>query len=51
MRRFDLLAALALAAVLFIVFKVLGLVVKLALGAALIGFVAGLIGARLLRRS
>ena len=51
MRSFDLLAALVLAAAIFIVLKVLGLVVKLALAAAIIGFAAGLIGARLLRRT
>ncbi len=50
MRLFEILAALLLAGILFIVLKVIGLVVKFALIAALLGFVAGLVLARAFRR-
>ncbi|HET7083677.1 MAG TPA: hypothetical protein VFI23_02835 [Rhizomicrobium sp.] len=46
MARLDIIAALLLAALLFIVLKVLGLVVKFALIAAVLGFVTGLFLAR-----
>jgi hypothetical protein len=50
MGRFEIIAALLLAAILFIVLKVIGLVLKFALIAAVLGFAAGLILARSLRR-
>ena len=50
MRSFEIIAGLLLAAVLFIVLKVIGMVVKFALIAALLGFVAGVLLARMLRR-
>ena len=50
MGRFEIIAALVLAAIVFIVLKVIGLVLKFALIAALLGFAAGLILARALRR-
>ena len=50
MRKAEILAALLLAAILFIVLKVTGMVVKFALVAAVLGFVAGLLLARSLRR-
>ena len=50
MGKFEIIAGLLLAAVLFIVLKVIGMVVKFALAAAVLGFVAGLILARALRR-
>ena len=50
MRNFEIIAALLLATVLFIVLKVIGLVVKFALIAAVLGFFAGLFLARSLRR-
>jgi len=48
--KFEIIAALLLAAILFIVLKVIGLVVKFALVAAALGFVAGLLLARAWRR-
>ena len=50
MGKFEIIAALLLAAILFIVLKVIGLVVKFALVAAAVGFVAGLLLARAWRR-
>ena len=50
MRTFEIIAGLLVAALLFIVLKVIGLVVKFALIAALLGFVAGLVLARSFRR-
>ena len=50
MSKFEIIAALLLAAIVFIVLKVIGLVVKFALVAAVLGFVAGLLLARALRR-
>jgi hypothetical protein len=49
-RAFEILAALLLAAILFVVLKVIGLVVKFALIAAVLGFAAGLVLARAFRR-
>jgi len=46
----EIIAGLLLAAILFIVLKVIGMVVKVALVAAVLGFVAGLFLARALRR-
>jgi hypothetical protein len=48
--RFEILAGLLLAAILFIVLKVIGLVLKFALIAAVLGFAAGLVLARALKR-
>ena len=50
MRNFEIIAALVLAAILFVVLKVIGLVFKFALIAAMLGFVAGLLLARSFRR-
>lgn len=50
MRSLELIAALFLAAIVFIVLKVVGLVIKFALIAAVLGFVAGLVLARLFRK-
>ena len=50
MRNFEIIAGLLLAAILFIVLKLIGLVLKFALVAALLGFGAGLLLARALRR-
>lgn len=50
MRSFEIIAGLLLAAILFIALKVIGLVFKFALIAAMLGFVAGLLLARALRR-
>jgi len=48
--KFEIIAGLLLAAILFIILKVVGLVVKFALIAAALGFVAGLLLARAWRR-
>jgi hypothetical protein len=48
--RTELIAGLVLAAILFIVLKVIGIVVKFALVAAVLGFVTGLFLARAVRR-
>ena len=50
MGKFEIIAGLLLAALLFIVLKVIGMVVKVALVAAVLGFVAGLFLARAVRR-
>ncbi|MBW8708438.1 MAG: hypothetical protein JF627_04110 [Alphaproteobacteria bacterium] len=50
MRTFEIIAALLLAALLFIVLKLIGMVIKFALIAAVLGFVAGLLLARSFRR-
>ena len=50
MRTFEIIAGLVVAALLFIVLKVIGMVVKFALIAAILGFVAGLVLARGFRR-
>jgi hypothetical protein len=50
LRNFEIIAGLLLAAVLFIVLKLIGLVLKFALVAAVLGFGAGLLLARALRR-
>jgi hypothetical protein len=49
MRTFEIIVALVVAAVLFIVLKLIGLVIQFALIAAAIGFVAGLLIARAFR--
>ena len=50
MGRIEIVAGLLFAAILFIFLKVIGLVVKFALMAAVLGFVAGLLLARQWRR-
>ena len=50
LRNFEIIAGLLLAAILFIVLKLIGMVLKFALIAALLGFGAGLLLARALRR-
>ena len=49
MRTFEFNIALIVAVVLFVVLKLIGLIVKFALIAAALGFIAGLILARSLR--
>lgn len=49
MRGFELAVALIVALAAFVVLKLIGLIVKFALIAAVIGFVAGLLFARMLR--
>ena len=51
MRTFEIIIALIVAALVFVVFKVLGLLLKFALIAAVLGFAAGLVLARLFRRT
>jgi hypothetical protein len=46
----EIIAGLVLAAILFIVLKVIGMVLKFALIAAVLGFVTGLFLARAMRR-
>ena len=50
MGKVEIIAGLLLAAILFIVLKVIGIVVKVALVAAVLGFGAGLLLARAVRR-
>ena len=50
MRGLELIAALLLAAIIFVVLKVIGLVVKFALIAAALGFLAGIVLAQMLRK-
>jgi membrane associated rhomboid family serine protease len=50
LRTFEVIAGLLLAAVLFILLELIGMVIKFALIAAVLGFVAGLLLARALRR-
>ncbi|MBC8036913.1 MAG: hypothetical protein H7X89_06830 [Rhizobiales bacterium] len=50
MRSFEIIAALLLAAILFIILKVIGFVLKFAAAAALVGLVAGWLLARAFRR-
>ena len=50
MKSFEIIAALLLAAVLFVVLKLIGMVMKIAAIAALVGFVIGLVLARAWRR-
>jgi hypothetical protein len=50
LKSFEIIAALLLAAILFILLKVIGFVLKFAAVAALVGFVAGLFLARAFRR-
>ncbi|HUO01316.1 MAG TPA: hypothetical protein VMU31_00950 [Rhizomicrobium sp.] len=49
MRSFELVVALIVAVIVFAALKIIGLIVKFALIAALLGFVAGLVLARALR--
>ena len=50
MRMFQIIAAILLALVIFAVLKVMGFILKIALGAALVGFIAGLVLARIFAR-
>ena len=50
MGKVEIIAGLLLAAILFIVLKVIGIVVKFALIAAVLGFMTGLFLARAVRR-
>ena len=50
MRTFEIIAALLLAAIIFVVLKVVGLVLKFALIAAALGFIAGIVLAQMFRR-
>jgi len=50
LKSFEIIAALLLAAVLFVVLKLIGMVMKIAAIAALVGFVIGLVLARAWRR-
>jgi hypothetical protein len=50
LRTFEIVAGLLLAVILFAVLKVIGMVVKFALIAAMLGFVAGLLLTRAIRR-
>ena len=50
MKSFEIIAGLLLAAVLFVVLKLVGMVVKFAAIAALMGFVVGIVAARAFRR-
>ena len=43
MRTFHIIAAVILALVVFAVLKVMGFILKIALGVALVGFIAGLV--------
>lgn len=51
MRMLEILLGLGLALLAFIVLKVIGLVLKFALIAAVLGFIAGLVLGRMLRRN
>ena len=50
MRTFEISAGRLVALILFLALKVIGMVIKLALFAAVLGFVAGLLLARSFRR-
>ena len=50
MRSFQIIAAVLIALLIFAVLKVMGFIVKFALGAALVGFIAGLVLARMFAR-
>jgi membrane associated rhomboid family serine protease len=50
MRSLELLVAVILALIVFAVLKVMGVIIKFALFAALAGFIAGLVLARVARR-
>ncbi len=49
MRRFELIAALLVGAIAFVILKVIGLVIKFAFIAAILGFIAGFLIARSFR--
>lgn len=51
MRTFEIIAALILAVIVLLAAKLIGLVIKFALVAALLGFIGGLVLARMFRRS
>ena len=50
MRAFEIIAAVILALIVFVVLKIVGLVLKFALIAAALGFIAGIVLARMFRR-
>jgi membrane associated rhomboid family serine protease len=50
LRKFEIIAGLVLAALVFLLLELIGMVVKFALIAALLGFVTGLLLARGMRR-
>jgi len=50
LRTFEIIAGLLVALILFLALKMIGMVIKLALFAAVLGFVAGLLLARSFRR-
>ena len=50
MRMFQIIAAVILALVIFAVLKVMGFILKIAVGVALVGFIAGLVLARIFAR-
>jgi hypothetical protein len=50
MRTFQIIAAVILALIIFAVLKVMGFILKIAAGVALVGFIAGLVLARFLAR-
>jgi len=50
LRSFEIIAGLLVAAILFVLLKLIGLVMKFALIAALVGFAVGWVAARALRR-
>ena len=49
MRRFELIVGLLVAVIAFVILKVIGLVIKFAFIAAVLGFIAGLAIARMFR--
>ena len=51
MRTLEIVSAIVLAVVAFVALKLLGLLLKFALIAAVLGFVAGLVLARMFRRT
>jgi hypothetical protein len=50
MRAFEIIAALVVAAILFVVLKLIGLVVQVAAWGAVAGLVLGFVAARMFRR-
>jgi hypothetical protein len=51
MRAFEIIAALVVAAILFVVLKLIGLVVQVAFWGAVVGLVLGFVVARMFRRN
>jgi membrane associated rhomboid family serine protease len=50
LKSFEIIAGLLLAAILFVILKLVGMVVKIAAIAAVLGFVVGIVAARAFRR-